>query len=69
MRPPGETQAPHTRWTGLKCGRSYAVAVDAVDGLGNRSQRASVTTQTQPCALAARLAGVGIGRAARHAPS
>ena len=37
--------------------------MDAVDGLGNRSQRSSVTTQTQPCALAARLAGVGIGRA------
>jgi hypothetical protein len=38
------------------------VAVDAVDGLGNRSQRASVTTQTRPCALAARLAGIGVGR-------
>ena len=47
----------------LKCGRSYAVAVDAVDGLGNRSQRSSVTTQTRPCVLAARLAGVGVGRA------
>ena len=40
-----------------------AGAVDAVDGVGNRSQRASVTTQTRPCALAARLAGVGVGRA------
>ena len=61
--PAGETQSTAYTLTGLKCGRSYAVAVDAVDGLGNRSQRASVTTQTQPCALAARLAGVGIGRA------
>ena len=61
--PAGETQATAYTLEGLKCGRSYAVAVDAVDGLGNRSQRASVTTQTQPCALAARLAGVGVGRA------
>jgi hypothetical protein len=61
--PAGETQTPAYTLAGLKCGRSYAVAVDAVDGLGNRSPRASVTTQTQPCALAARLAGVGVGRA------
>ena len=61
--PAGETQAPAYTAQGLKCGRSYAVAVDAVDGLGNRSQRASVTAQTRPCALAARLAGVGVGRA------
>jgi fibronectin type III domain protein/List-Bact-rpt repeat protein len=60
--PAGETQAPAYTLEGLKCGRSYAVAVDAVDGLGNRSPRASVTTQTRPCALAARLAGVGVGR-------
>jgi Divergent InlB B-repeat domain len=61
--PAGETQTPAYTLEGLKCGRSYAVSVDAVDGLGNRSPRASVTTQTQPCALAARLAGVGVGRA------
>ncbi len=60
--PAGETQTPAYTLEGLKCGRSYAVAVDAVDGLGNRSPRASVTTQTRPCALAARLAGVGVGR-------
>ena len=61
--PAGETQATAYTLEGLKCGRTYTVAVDAVDGLGNRSQRASVTTQTRPCALAARLAGVGVGRA------
>ena len=60
--PAGETQTTAYTLEGLKCGRTYAVAVDAVDGLGNRSQRASVTTQTRPCALAARLAGVGVGR-------
>jgi Divergent InlB B-repeat domain len=59
----GETQATEYTLQGLRCGRRYAVAVDAVDTLGNRSQRASVTAETQPCALAARLAGVGIGRA------
>ena len=60
--PAGDT--PTTAYTleRLKCGRTYAVAVDAVDGLGNRSQRAGVTTQTRPCALAARLAGIGVGR-------
>ena len=61
--PAGETQTTAYTLEGLKCGRTYTVAVDAVDGLGNRSQRASVTTQTRPCALAARLAGVGVGRA------
>jgi len=58
----GETQTTAYTLEGLKCGRTYAVAVDAVDSLGNRSQRAGVTTQTRPCALAARLAGVGVGR-------
>lgn len=58
----GETQTTAYTLEGLKCGRTYAVAVDAVDSLGNRSQRAGVTTQTRPCALAARLAGIGVGR-------
>ncbi len=48
---------------GLRCGGSYAVAVDAVDANGNRSQRASTTIETQPCALAARLARVSVQRA------
>ncbi len=58
----GETQATAFTLERLKCGRRYAVAVDAVDTLGNRSQRASIAAQTRPCALAARLAGVGVGR-------
>ena len=59
----GDTQATAYTLQGLKCGRSYAVAVDAVDALGNRSPRASGTAQTRPCALVARLAGVGVARA------
>ena len=58
----GETEATELTLQELKCGRSYTVAVDAVDALGNRSQRATVSAQTRPCALAARLAGVGVGR-------
>ena len=58
----GDTQATTYSLDGLKCGKTYVVGVDAADGVGNRSPRASVTTQTMPCALAARLAGVGVGR-------
>ena len=58
----GDTQGTQYALTGLKCGRTYTVAVDAVDARGNRSQRASVAAATRPCALAARLAGVGVGR-------
>lgn len=60
----GETQATEYTLQGLSCGRGYAVSVEAVDVAGNRSQRAGTTAQTQPCALAARLAGVGVGRVA-----
>jgi hypothetical protein len=58
----GDTQATTYSLDGLKCGRTYVVGVDAVDAVGNRSPRASVTTETRACALAARLAGVGVGR-------
>jgi hypothetical protein len=58
----GDTQGTQYTLDGLKCGRAYAIAVDAVDARGNRSQRASINAQTQPCVLAARLASVGIGR-------
>jgi hypothetical protein len=61
----GETQGTTYTLQGLKCGRRYAVAVDAVDALGNRSQRAAATVETQPCALAARLAGVRVTRSGR----
>ena len=35
--------------TGLACGTSYTVAVDAVDAAGNRSARATITTSTNAC--------------------
>ena len=46
---------------GLKCGRSYTVAVDSVDARGNRSERATTTARTAPC-LAARLTGLRVTR-------
>lgn len=35
--------------TGLTCGTTYSVAVDAVDGAGNRSTKASVFVSTAAC--------------------
>ena len=35
--------------TGLSCGTSYAVAVDAFDAAGNRSGKATITTSTAAC--------------------
>ena len=35
--------------TGLSCGTSYTVAVDAYDAAGNRSSQATVTTSTVAC--------------------
>ena len=35
--------------TGLACGTSYAVAVDAYDAAGNRSGKATITTSTAAC--------------------
>ena len=35
--------------TGLACGTSYTVAVDAVDAAGNRSGKATITTSTNAC--------------------
>ena len=37
-------------FSGLTCGTSYTVAVDAFDPSGNKSGKASVTTSTAPCA-------------------
>jgi len=56
----GDTKGTEYSFEGLKCGRSYEISVDAVDANGNRSQRASIKADTQLCALAARLAGVGV---------
>ena len=36
--------------TGLACGTSYTVAVDAFDAAGNRSAKATITTSTAACA-------------------
>lgn len=36
-------------YTGLACGRSYKLAVDAVDAAGNRSARRTVTARTGAC--------------------
>ena len=35
--------------TGLSCGTSYTVAVDAFDAAGNRSAKATITTSTAAC--------------------
>jgi chitodextrinase len=37
-------------WTGLKCGTSYSLAVDAVDAAGNRSAQTALTASTTSCA-------------------
>jgi Fibronectin type III domain/Divergent InlB B-repeat domain len=52
----------------LVCGRSYTVAVDAADAVGNRSRKAAITAQTKPCALAARLAAAAVKRAGESSP-
>lgn len=57
-----ETQGTTYSFASLVCGRSYTVAVDAVDTVGNRSTRSALATQTQACALAARIAEVGVQR-------
>ena len=36
-------------FSGLACGRSYTLSVDAYDATGNRSSRASVVSSTAPC--------------------
>ncbi len=47
--PVGETPATTTTFTGLVCGKQYALSVDAYDAAGNRSARASVTAWTSAC--------------------
>ena len=56
----GETTATEHAFANLACGRGYNIGVDAVDPGGNRSPQATLTAETRPCALAARLAGVGV---------
>ena len=59
----GDTAGTEQTFTGLVCGHSYDIAVDAVDAVGNRSPRSAITASTKPCKLAARIAGVGVERA------
>jgi hypothetical protein len=60
-----DTTSTNYTFTNLTCGRSYALAVDAADAVGNRSPRATLAVSTKPCALAARIAGVGVERVGR----
>jgi Divergent InlB B-repeat domain/Fibronectin type III domain len=62
-RAAGDTTATQYTLDGLTCGRTYRISVDASDAVGNRSQRASTSVDTAPCALAARIAGVGVVQA------
>jgi hypothetical protein len=48
----------------LACGKTYTLAVDATDAVGNRSPKTSTTARTSLCKFASRLVGVGVGRAA-----
>jgi len=45
----GSTAATSYTFSGLSCGTSYTVGVDAYDAAGNRSGQASVTAATNPC--------------------
>jgi len=55
-----DVTAPRFTLANLRCGRTYQVAVDAADGAGNRSQRATLRASTRPCSLVLRLAGVSV---------
>jgi hypothetical protein len=58
----GDTTATQYTLDGLKCGHTYGIGVDATDAAGNRSPRASAKVDTAPCALAARIAEIGVTR-------
>ncbi|MGD9570366.1 MAG: Ig-like domain-containing protein [Thermoleophilia bacterium] len=45
----GDVTTTGRSFTGLACGSAHTVAVDAVDGAGNRSARASITASTAAC--------------------
>ena len=47
--PAGETPSQNFTLTGLNCGVTYTVSVDAYDAAGNRSPQASTTASTSPC--------------------
>jgi chitodextrinase len=45
----GSTSGRTYTFSGLSCGTSYQLAVDAFDAMGNRSPRSSVSAATTPC--------------------
>ena len=45
----GSASVPNATFSGLACGRSYDLAVDAYDASGNRSTRSTVVSSTAPC--------------------
>ena len=45
----GSVSVTSATFSGLACGRSYDLAVDAYDASGNRSTRGSVVSSTAPC--------------------
>src|SRR5205807_8228270 len=47
----GTTTSTSYTYSGLACGTSYTLAVDAYDAAGNVSIRASLQSSTAPCSL------------------
>jgi chitodextrinase len=47
--PAGTTTSTSTTFSRLGCGRTYSVGVEAYDGAGNRSTRATLNTSTSAC--------------------
>src|SRR5207247_4964006 len=45
----GQTAVTSYAFTGLSCGKSYTLGVDAYDAVGNRSAQASVIASTGAC--------------------
>jgi hypothetical protein len=46
----GTASATSARFSGLACGRSYTLGVEAYDAAGNRSPRSTINASTSPCA-------------------
>jgi chitodextrinase len=66
----GTTSGTTYTVTGLTCGQSYTVAVDAVDAAGNRSGKATATWSTAACADAtAPTTPTGLTQTGRSATS
>ena len=47
--PAGSSSVTNATFSGLTCGRSYVLSIDAYDASGNRSARTSVVSSTSPC--------------------